>query len=244
MSREKQISTVIRLVREHTNSPSMRHIRDYKIIETLAVRIVDEMHHPSVVWTKWWPHREELIRAAAPTWIPDADLRDALNDMPGPKLTPSDVAQRLKVVQEELSSWPDEHFREACIELYQVERKAGTEMIAIAGAIRDYIEQADAERRKAVEKRWRAQREADKLALEARFLSGADCGWTPVTGSSSVWCRRNGRTYRLERRKDGRQDMFRCDGVDDRGLLVGTYATRADASKAVKVLAYQPELQR
>ena len=167
-----------------------------------------------------------------------------LNDMPGPKLTLSDVAQRLKVVQEELSSWPDEDFKEACIELYRVERQAGTEMIAIAGAIRDYIEHADSERRKVLEQRWRAQREAEKLALEARFLAGADCGWTPVTGSGSVWCRRNGRAYRLERRNDGRQDMFRSDGVDDRGLLIGTYGTRADASKAVKVLAYQPDARR
>lgn len=241
MSREKQISTVIRLVREHTNSPSIRHIRDYKMIEALAVRIVDEMHPPSGVWTKWWHHREELITAAAPTWIPQADLREALNDMPGPKLTLSDVAQRLKIVQEELSSWPDDNFREACMELYRVERQAGTEMIAIAGAIRDYIEQAAAERRKALEQRWMAQREREKLALETRFLSGADCGWTPVTGSSSVWCRRNGRAYRMERRSDGRQDMFRSDSIDDVGLLVGTYGTRADASKAVKVLAYQPE---
>jgi len=172
MSREKQISTVIRLVREHTNSPSIRHIRDYKMIETLAVRIVDEMHHPSGVWTKWWPHREELISAAAPTWIPVTDLRDALNDLSGPKLTLSDVAQRLKVVQEELSSWPDDDFRDACLDLYRRERQAGTEMIAMAGAILDYVEQAEAERRKALEQRWKAQKEADRLALEARFLSG------------------------------------------------------------------------
>lgn len=244
MSREKQISTVIRLVREHTNSPSLRHIRDYKMIETLAVRIVDEVHNPSGVWTKWYPHREELIRAAAPTWIPDTDLRDALQELPGPKLTMADVSQRLKVVQEELSSWPDDAFRDACLELYRRERQAGTEMIAIAGAIRDYIEQAETERREAREQRWKAQKEADRLALEARFLSGADCGWTPVNGSTSVWCRRNGRGYRLERRKDGRQDMFRSDGVDDRGFLVGTYGTRADASKAVKVLAYQPDARR
>jgi len=38
--------------------------------------------------------------------------------------------------------------------------------------------------------------------------------------------------------------MFRSDGVDDRGLLIGTYGTRADASKAVKVLAYQPDTRR
>ena len=71
--------------------------------------------------------------------------------------------------------------------------------------------------------------------------SCADCGWTPVQGSAALYIRRNGRAYRLVPTKDKRLDLWRIKDADDKGTLVGTYSTRGDAVKALKVLAYQPE---
>jgi hypothetical protein len=51
--------------------------------------------------------------------IPIEDLRKFLNSLPGPPLTPTDVTQRLKSVDEEAyNRYPDERLREICLELY------------------------------------------------------------------------------------------------------------------------------
>ncbi len=77
-----------------------------------------------------------MIRTASMTWIPVEDLRASLNQYPGPPLTLTDVTQRLNAIHEEEGHWPDEAFRADCLNLYLREREIGTEMIAIAGAIR------------------------------------------------------------------------------------------------------------
>jgi hypothetical protein len=48
---------------------------------------------------------------------------------------------------------------------------------------------------------YRRNREAERLRLEEKFLSGADSGWTPVKRSVDLYCRRNGRALRISRGK-------------------------------------------
>ena len=55
----------------------------------------------SSVWEKWDGSREEIAKAAVPCWIPTEDLVAYLNRLPGPKLTATDVTQRLRAFWEE-----------------------------------------------------------------------------------------------------------------------------------------------
>lgn len=238
---EDEIYEICRLIIEHVASPSLRHIRDKNAIAALARRITDCVHRPPGLWSKWLPLREAMIRTASMTWIPAEYLRASLNQYPGPLLTLTDVTQRLNAIHEEEGHWPDEAFRADCLDLYRREREIGTEMIAIAGAVRDFVDEAERQRRERQDREWRERREAEKQALEARFIGGADCSWTTICGSVAIFTRKNGRAYRLAPTKDRRWDMYRIEGPEDAGKLVGTYRTRGDASKALKLLAYQPE---
>lgn len=241
MAYDDDTDEIRRLITEHVSSPSLRHIRDGATVQALTWRIIHAVHRLPGPWTKWSALREELIKAAAWTWIPAEDLRAVLNGFPGPGLTLTDVTQRLSAIHEEEGHWPDEAFRTDCLDLYRRERDAGTEMIAIAGAIREFVEEAARQRRERLDREIKERREAEKQALEVRFLAGADCGWTPIRGSADVFTRKNGRAYRLSSTKDRRYEMFRIAGVQDAGKLVGTYRTRGDATKALAQLAYQPE---
>lgn len=241
MAYDEDAYEIRRLIIEHVSSPSLRHIRDQDAIQRLSRRIVDALHRPPGLWSKWSPLREELIKSAALTWIPAEDLRSVLNTFPGPALTLTDVNERLSAIHEEETEWPAEALRADCLDRYRAEREAGTEMIAIARSIRTFVEEAARQRYERLERERLERREAEKQALEARFLVGADCGWTPIRGSVALFTRKNGRAYRLAPTKDRRWDMFRIETAEDDGKLVGTYRTRGDATKALTQLAYQPE---
>ena len=169
-----------------------------------------------------------MLRAAAECWIPREDLRQFLNSLPGPKLRATDVTERLRAVHEEpYSSYP--------------EVAEGTEMPAIIGALQVLVEQEGERLRHKAKAAYRERQKEEQEALEHRFLSGADCKWTPVGGSKALYVRKSGRAYRLSPIKDKRWALFRIGDVDDKGKLVGTYGSRRDASKALAKLAYEPE---
>ena len=70
------------------------------------------------------------------------DMRDFLNRMPGPPLTITDVIQHLKVFDEEKHSrYPNEQLQPGCSALHEREKADGTELSAIVGLLRDFIEQ-------------------------------------------------------------------------------------------------------
>lgn len=235
-------AAVRRLLFDYVRSPSLRHLRDPGQIDRLAEAIVREIDREPAIWRKWEKEREELIRAAANCWVPILDLRAFLNELPGPRLTETDVAQRLRAIHEEpYSRHPDEALRESCLALYDREKAAGTELPAIIGALQEHVEVEGQRRRKEAEQRWRERREAERVGLEQRFLSGADCKWTPIRGSRELYTRKNGRAYRLAPTADKRWNLQRIEAVDDPGKLVGTYAARGDAGKALAKVAYEPE---
>lgn len=234
---------ICRLLSEYVRSPSLRHLRDPHSLQRLAGDIVKEVASPNPIWTKWSWDREALARPAAYCWIPPEDLRDHLNQMAGPRLTLTDVIQRLRAFNEEpYEPYPDEDQEAGCLEIYTRERSAGTDMVAIVGAIQEFVEADREARQRAQREAYQAKVEADRLAAKERLLSGADCKWTALSKSKTLHCRMNGRLFRLDRQADKKFHLFRVGSLDDQeGEQVGRYAGRTEATKAVAEMAYNPE---
>ena len=240
---DDRVGVVKRLLFEHVKSPSLRHIRDPYILIKLAQDIVRKLDRGNSMWTKWSGPREQLAKSAVPCWVPTGDLRDHLNRMDGPTLTFSDVEQRLIAFQEEqYSEFPNDSLKAGCLAIYATECAQGTEMPAIVGVLRGYVEQEEERLRQEEADRYRQWKEEQKVAAERRLLSGADCKWTPWPNTKDAYCRVGGRLFRLSPGRDKHLELFRVQEVaQDRGNLLGRYAKRGDATKAVETIAYQPE---
>ena len=230
----ERLRVVHRLIGEYVRSPSLRHLRDPNSISGISRQIVQAIDREPSVWRKWQAERDSLLRSAAGCWIPLEDLREFLNTLPGSALTLTDVAQRLRAVHEEpFSTYPNEELREGCEKMYARERSEGTELPAIIGALQEFVEVETERIRVARDAAWRQRQMEERQALEERFLSGADCKWTPVRGSRDLFVRRNGRAYRLSPTKEKRWELFRIERVGDTGASLGIYGTRTDANKAL-----------
>ena len=243
---DDRVEIVRTLVFEHLRSPSLKHIRDGRAVDKLARDVIRRLDRRSALWTKWAGEREVLLRAAAACWIPVEDLRDCLNRMDGPHLTTTDVEQRMRSLYEEhYVPIPNDDLRGGCLTIYAREKAEGTEMPAIVGALQEHVEREEDRLRRELQERYRRQQEEARLALEQRFLSGADCKWTPVGRSKELYCRINGRTYRLARTADKKLSLLRIGSIgDDDGILIGIYGSRRDATKVLEQLAYEPEPRR
>ena len=115
-------------------------------------------------------------------------------------------------------------------------------MPAIVGVLRDHIEKEEERLRLERDAHFRQLREVEAAAAKQRLLSGADCKWTPWQGTKDVYCRMNGRLFRLTTTADKRIELYRAEGLETRkGTLLGRYLKRGDATKAVAQIAYQPE---
>ena len=184
----------------YLKSPSLRHIRDPRSLQELAKEIVQAVDRASPLWGKWEGSREELAKATAPRWIPTMDLQAFLNRLPGPPLTSADVVQRLRAFYEEpYSLYPNEELKAGCLALYEAEKAQGTELTATIGALQEYIELEEERLRREREETYRRHQEGERIRLQQRFLAGADCGWTQIEKSEVLYCRRNGRAYRVAR---------------------------------------------
>ena len=89
------------LLVEYFKSPSLKHIRDPHSIDKLIRDIVRAIDRGNSIWGKWEGQREIIARSAVGCWVPIDDLKAFLNQMPGPKLTDTDVDQRLKALEED-----------------------------------------------------------------------------------------------------------------------------------------------
>jgi len=241
---DARVDIVKRLLFEHVKSPSLRHIKDPYMLIKLAQDIVKKLDRGNSAWIKWNGPRELLVKSATACWIPIADLRDHLNRMAGPALTASDVEQRLRAFAEErYSDYPRDEFQPGCLAIYASEKAQGTEMPAIIGVLQEHVEREEERLRVEQADRYRQIKENERIAAEQRLLSGADCKWTPWSVSKNVYCRVNGRLFRLSPTGDKRLDLYRTESIDDcEGRLLGRYLKRGDATKAVEKIAYQPEL--
>jgi hypothetical protein len=65
-----------------------------------------------------------------------------LNRLPGPPLTVTDVVERVDALREAnpYGTWPNEDFKTGCLALYGREKEAGTELLAIIGAMRKWLD--------------------------------------------------------------------------------------------------------
>ena len=197
--RSDRLHAVTLILTDYFKSPSPRHIRDPHSVHKLAKEILQAVDRAGSVWTKWEGCRDDVVKAAAPCWIPVEDLAAFLNSLPGPPLTLTDVKQRLRVVWEEpWSQYPKEDLKLGCLAIYEGEKAAETEMSAIIGALQEYIEQEEERLSREREESYRRFREDERVRLQQRFLSRANCGWTPIDGSVALFCRRIGRAFRTE----------------------------------------------
>lgn len=236
---------VRRLLSRYLESPSLRHLREPKQVDRLAEEIVSAVDRASPPWGKWDATRGELLKAAAKTWMPIEDLVAFLNGLPGPRLTATDVTQRLRAFQEEpyADLYPDERVKDACLARYAAEVEAGTELTAIVGALQEFADEEERRLDRERQEKWKAERDADRQALERRFLSGADCKWTRLEGSKALFMRKNGRAFRLAATKEKRWQLHRIEEPAEAGDLLGTYATRGAASKVIDKIAYEPKFR-
>lgn len=234
---------VRRLLVEYVSSPSLKHIRDYRALSNLAAAIVSTLNRNNTAWRKWTPTREQLVIRAGPCWVPIDALTRHLNTMPGPTLTRTDVAQRMRDLQEQdRCDFARDDLQESCEELFDREHAEGTELPAIVGVLQEHVER-EVDRLQAEQRaRWKAAEEEKRRSLEQRFVSGADCKWTPVSGSKDVFCRSNGRAYRLTRCANGQCEVSRVADQADPGIFIGRYQTRGDATKALSTIAFAPDI--
>jgi hypothetical protein len=243
MLNDDTLQAVRELLFNYTRSPSLRHIRDPHAIGVLLneiMRVIDGRHS---LWRKWDEQREALTKSAVGCWIPIDDLREFLNELKGPVLTTTDVAQRLRAFEDGYHfSYPNEELQPGCLAIYQRERADGTELPAIIGLLRDHVEREEERLRTEQREQYERRCQDDRIAREERLLSGADCKWTQLAKSPDWHCRINGRLYRLSPTKDKMWDLSRVNAVDGPGgPLIGKYQRRGDASKIANQMAYRPD---
>ena len=243
MTEDYRLGAIRSLIFDYLKSPSLRHVRDPHSVAKLAKEILRTVDRPIGPWSKWDGLRDAELTAAATTWIPVEDLCRYLNTIPGDRLTQTDVAQRLRTIQDEgYGLYPHSQMQAACLARYQLERDAGTEMSAIIRDLQEYVELEEERLRQEHEQSWKQARAEEREALRQRLLAGVDCKWTSLTRSSEVFCRMNGRLFRLAQDKDKRWTLCRIESLqDDKGAVLGIYATRGEAAKIVAKIAYQPE---
>lgn len=227
---------------EYVKSPSLKHIRDAASVHKLATEILQSVDQASSVWRKWDGVREDVAKSASCCWIPVEDLRAFLNELPGPELTITDVNQRLRAFWEEaFSGYPNDDVKDGCLALYNAERMAGSDMMAIIGAIQEFIEAEEERLRVEREAKYRQSQQEERVRQEQMFMAGADTPWIKLGASKDLFCRKNGRSFRISQGRDKRWSLFRIANVDEPGKLVGVYGGRGDANKALKQIAYEPE---
>lgn len=237
------VYTVRRIIADYVRSPSLRHLRDFQNLEKVSKEVVIALERDHGIWRKWDGTKDEAAKLSLGSWIPLGDLVDFLNTLPGPKLTKTDVQQRILALEEEESIYPQNDFREACEALYRKELDEGTDFFAILLALRRLVEELHSQRYDEQRRRQKEAREQTKLESEQRLQSGADCPWTSIGASKSAYCRVNGRTYRLAIQSDKRLELTRVRKVDDAeaGVSMGLYRDRGTATAAVKKIAFEIE---
>ncbi|WP_244480265.1 hypothetical protein [Rhizobium sp. Root1220] len=234
--------TVKHILDDYMQSPSLRHLRDPTSLLKVAEAIVKRLDRENGIWQKWEGEREALLRSAVGCWIPVEDLRGYLNRMPGPSLTMTDVAQRLRAFEEEpYTLYPDDDLKDGCLSVFAREKAEGTELPAIIRLLSEHVEQERERLQLERQARRKSLRMQERIAAEQRLLSGADCKWTQLGKTPNWYCRSNGRTYRLTPTNDKRWDLYEVESpsADEMGDFIGTYGARGAATKAVTQVAYQ-----
>jgi hypothetical protein len=245
MYRQGRDDLVRTLIAQYVNIRPIAQVRDWSGLLRLAQDIVAQLEAEFSIWRKWSLPREAFAKSAVGCWIPIEDLRAFLNAIPGPELTTTDVAQRLRAFCEEECEEPNPDLKDGCLVIYAAEKAEGTELAAIVGRLREHVDAEEVRRFYDQQDRQKREGEERRLELEQSFLAGEDCKWTPVDGSEAVCCRVNGRAFRLMAKEGKTRSLFRITALDDPSpRLIGKYQNRGDATKIIAEIAYQPEPRR
>jgi hypothetical protein len=244
MFMDDRTMAVYSLIADYVRSPSLSHLRADRSLAKIAREIVTRLDQKSAVWKKWEGPREDLLASALGCWVPGEDLLAFLNRLPGPQLTLTDLDQRMKhMIDVEYIGSLEPKLKLECLEIYQEEREAGTEMPAIIGRLAEYTSSQFNRLREERYAEERLRSEKARLERESRLLSYADCPWTQIKGSQFAYCRKNGRLFQLKPNSDKSWTMYRVSEVNDlaKGEMIGRYRSRGDASKVVAKAAFEPE---
>lgn len=211
-------------------------------VQNLAQEILKDFNGAGALWAKWSADRMQLLDLAKTCWIPVDGLQKALNALPGPPLTTTDVEQRMKVLLDDrFVDQPRADLREGCREIYRAEVQQGTELRAIISAIDDYLGEVCSLECREEHERQEREREAKRMEQEMKLLSGVDCGWTRL-GSSDDWFRRDvGRLFRLRKVRDATWELSEMQVIDrlEDCRVIGTYKGRRQAREAIEDIVFR-----
>ena len=170
--------------------------------------------------------------------IPLEDLYTALSQLPGPPLTVSDVKGRLLGLWEEGLDRPDDTRRSGCDALYAAEKAAGTELAAIFELMNDWMGE---ETRPADAPGVGGTRPAagrDEAGGGAGVPVGSRLQVEPDGSGADLYCRANGRIYRLSRAADKKLEVWRVQAMED--AAGGPSAAIRDGQTLPRRLARSP----
>lgn len=229
---------------EYVKSPSLKHLRDPHSIQKLAHDLLTAVDRASSIWTKWDGPREQIAKSAAHCWIPVEDLQAYLNHLPGPRLTKTDVVQRLRAVHEEpYGHYPNDDVKASCLELYEAEKAQGTEMPAIIGALQEHIElEEDRLSREREEARLRYQAE-ERLRAQQRFMAVADCGWTKLDGLDGAFAAGTGGHLKPCRTRTNAGRRFGSPDLKTRARSLARTRDAGTRTRHLRRSPYGPEPQ-
>jgi len=180
MTNDERASHIRRLLWEQAH-PTLRRM-DHDRITKLAEQIL-QVATSCGLWSKWTPDREAIAERAADVWVPMGELRDSLNDLPGPQLTKVDVEQRIRALREQpYRNYPTPELEAEAYVVFAEEKARGTEFIAILGYLEDWQLGSEERLRQKAEKERRERVAREKQHAETRLRNGADCPWTVATG--------------------------------------------------------------
>ncbi len=174
-------------------------------------------------------------------------MKDFLNKLPGLELTTTDVSHRLRTIHDEdpFLRIPTAEMKKGSLSIYTKEKSQGTELPAIIGTIQEYIDQLTERKRIQAASDRQARLERERIELEEKFLSGADCKWISIDGSKELYCRINGQAYSLYKAGDKSWNLNRINSIEDLcRIFIGSHKNRDEATKALTQLSRRLDLKR
>jgi len=144
---------------------------------------------------------------------------------------------------EEGFEWPNDDYKTRCLEIYEREKAAGTEMPAIIREIREQLDVWEQRDREAREEAWQRSKQQARTEHQARLRAGLDCGWIDLDQRDIFYCRLNNRLFRITRDKQKRWELVRISAIEEsKGLVIGHYTDRKEANKVIRKVAFESGL--
>lgn len=233
LNKDENIHQVTNLIMRRFTAGHLAHTNGVQYLAHDIVRYFDGAYS---VWAKWSIDRTKLLDGSKTFSIPVEELQEALNALPGPSLTATDVEQRLKLLLDEpFVDQPREDLRDDLRAIFSAEKAKGTEFVAIVGAIQDFLDKVQQLEYAEYNERQKCEQQTARLAREQILRSGVDCDWLRPWERQDVFLRHAGRLFRL--RKIGNLDweLSEIPGRDrvDEGECVGRFKGRGLARAAI-----------